>query len=407
MATQYLLEIDHTTYGKLRFKDPDQISEWLASEREFWNWGPRSPQDLGFLDLARRDHLRSRINKAEGQLNLYRNNPNADAPLNNLRNLIVEYLNLDLWSKSPRAKFISSLRDVIPDGMVMAQSALSTFLGDTLAPVSQQQPQQFRYASLRGKMAMVAFDAGMKPDAIDQVSAGVRAITSENTKAVDAMIGAYTAKIDELDGINRTTREESDSIIAALRNSTSAEIEKMLAAKEEAVSSCAAAKAFYTTDMEIRAPINYWLDERDAHKWGARIWGALLLLYTAAGSYALVYTLSKAFDYAASNTNDRLSHTDFLVTAAVAVVITILFWIARFLSRLYLSERHMRIDAASRVTMAKTFLALAANKNVDEKDRGLVLAPLFRPGTDGIIKEDTGVDSVLGMVARALERPAK
>jgi hypothetical protein len=35
-----------------------------------------------------------------------------------------------------------------------------------------------------------------------------------------------------------------------------------------------------------------------------------------------------------------------------------------------------------------------------------VLAPLFRAGTDGIIKEETGFDSALAMLARALEKPA-
>ena len=59
MAIQYLLEIDHPSYGKLRFKDEAQVGDWLLTEKQFWDWGPHSAQQLGLMDLSRRDHLRT------------------------------------------------------------------------------------------------------------------------------------------------------------------------------------------------------------------------------------------------------------------------------------------------------------------------------------------------------------
>lgn len=406
MANAPILTVEHVSFGKRDFRDLDQIEQWILAEKQYWAWGKFRPEDCGFQDFGRRDYMKDCLNRAQGEVAQYRSTQSR-GHLTMAAQILNQYLEFELSSKSPRAKFIASLRGDTDEGMLMAQAALSTYLGDPLLQHPTNQLFQYRYASLRGRIAMVDFDLGLKPSANDLVAKGIKDIVEENTLSVANMVQQYTSKIDDLNTINQQTREENGRLISSLQTSVNAEIEKMLSAKDEAVSACAAAKAFYTTDMEIRAPINYWTEERDTHKWAARIWGFVLVLYAVMGSLALAYTLNKALDYAASNSNEKLSHTDFLVTGTVAVIITVLFWIARFLSRLYLSERHMRIDAASRVTMAKTFLALAANKNVDEKDRGLVLAPLFRPGTDGIIKEDTGVDSVLGMVARALERPSK
>ena len=66
----------------------------------------------------------------------------------------------------------------------------------------------------------------------------------------------------------------------------------------------------------------------------------------------------------------------------------------------------IKSDIRSRPEQIETYLALASNKQVKDEDRALVLAPLFRAGTNGIIKEETNLDSALAMLAHALEKPA-
>jgi hypothetical protein len=68
---------------------------------------------------------------------------------------------------------------------------------------------------------------------------------------------------------------------------------------------------------------------------------------------------------------------------------TLSFWLIRLLVRIFLSNMHLENDAAERVTMAKTYLALLRNDNVPKGDGiNTVLAALFRPTGDGIVKDE-------------------
>jgi hypothetical protein len=68
---------------------------------------------------------------------------------------------------------------------------------------------------------------------------------------------------------------------------------------------------------------------------------------------------------------------------------TLCFWFIRLLVRIFLSNLHLENDAAERVTMAKTYLALIRNDDLPKGDNiNTVLAALFRPTGDGIVRDD-------------------
>ena len=73
---------------------------------------------------------------------------------------------------------------------------------------------------------------------------------------------------------------------------------------------------------------------------------------------------------------------------------SIAFWAGRVILRIYLSARHLTTDAEERRTMITTFLALTKKGSVSEDDRKFILAALFRPGTDGIVKEESAPDTM-------------
>ncbi|WP_354327114.1 DUF6161 domain-containing protein [Porphyrobacter sp. MBR-155] len=64
------------------------------------------------------------------------------------------------------------------------------------------------------------------------------------------------------------------------------------------------------------------------------------------------------------------------------------FWIMRIVVRTYMTEHHLAIDATSRASMAETYLALKKESAATDQDRAIVLASLFRPVVDGIVKDD-------------------
>jgi hypothetical protein len=68
---------------------------------------------------------------------------------------------------------------------------------------------------------------------------------------------------------------------------------------------------------------------------------------------------------------------------------TLSFWFIRLLVRIFLSNLHLENDAAERVTMAKTYLALIRDGSLPKGDNiSTILAALFRPTGDGIVKDE-------------------
>jgi hypothetical protein len=61
----------------------------------------------------------------------------------------------------------------------------------------------------------------------------------------------------------------------------------------------------------------------------------------------------------------------------------------RIIVRLFLSQVHLAADAAERMTMVQTYLSLKeGGSTFKDDDLRLILGALFRPTSDGIVKDD-------------------
>lgn len=155
----------------------------------------------------------------------------------------------------------------------------------------------------------------------------------------------------------------------------------------------AAVRNTYEEMMKLKAPVDYWTDKAKTHRTESTRYRQLLLDYgwkVASGVLGGLLLLSIAsFLFAQA---DKPA-TAYLLLVTIGVVITTMaFWAARIVVRLYMSEHHLAINADERATMAMTYLALIERGAVEEKDRALILAPLFRPSSDGIVKDDAAPD---------------
>ena len=64
-------------------------------------------------------------------------------------------------------------------------------------------------------------------------------------------------------------------------------------------------------------------------------------------------------------------------------------WGVRLFVRMFLSHLHLSTDAAERVVMVRTYLSLLEGDRLTSKeDRQLILQALFRPASDGIVKDE-------------------
>lgn len=87
-----------------------------------------------------------------------------------------------------------------------------------------------------------------------------------------------------------------------------------------------------------------------------------------------------------------------VLTGSVLTLLTLALWFTRLQMKEYLSERHLSLDAKERQAFVQAYLGLLAEGDASEEakeQRALVYAALFRPSTDGIIKEDGGIDPSL------------
>lgn len=104
---------------------------------------------------------------------------------------------------------------------------------------------------------------------------------------------------------------------------------------------------------------------------------------------------------------DPRSSVYFVASAGLATVAGLILWIGRLLTRLYLSEHHLRKDAEERRIMTTTYLALMRKGAASDVDRQVILTALFRNSSDGIVKDDGAADLGLSALVSRIGMPTR
>jgi hypothetical protein len=165
-------------------------------------------------------------------------------------------------------------------------------------------------------------------------------------------------------------------------------------------------KKTYEELMALRAPVDYWKEKARHHRDQAKFYKDIGLKHGWKIALGLTFVLCVigGIGFFSATPDKPSSAYLFLITVGL-VITTMAFWATRILVRLYMSEHHLAIDADERATMALTYLALMERGAVEEKDRALILAPLFRPSSDGIVKDDAAPDmSPAGLLSKAMNK---
>ncbi|MCA9271671.1 MAG: hypothetical protein KDA31_01365 [Phycisphaerales bacterium] len=171
-------------------------------------------------------------------------------------------------------------------------------------------------------------------------------------------------------------------------------------------------KSFYTSELALKAPIEYWNKKRKKHRNLSIAYGTLLAL----GLFTSVIGIVCNSDYLLNipttslpvsdeltppttiSTSEPMTHT---VTnemvhviarfALFATLVGIAFWVLKIIYRNLLTHQHLATDASERVVMTQTYLSLASDKSIPEDGSlDFILKSLFRPASDGLIKDDKG-----------------
>jgi hypothetical protein len=136
--------------------------------------------------------------------------------------------------------------------------------------------------------------------------------------------------------------------------------------------------------MALRGPVDYWQTRSDHHERRTTVLGRW-----AFGSIAVLALVIGGVAYWVLDKLNANGQPEAWRVATLVLIGVLGVWAVRLIVRMFLSHGHLATDAAERVVMAKTYLSLTeAGKTLSDEDRKLILQPLFRPASDGLIKDE-------------------
>jgi len=175
---------------------------------------------------------------------------------------------------------------------------------------------------------------------------------------------------------------------------------------DAAVASIGATESAYKEAMKLQASVEYWRDKAKQHETQERSALTNLQRFFPISLIALCVLFGVSGWWVISHANTHGGNVPtalyVVLSGGLAVISTIIFWVGRLLTKLYLSEHHLRNDAEERAVMTTTYLALTKEHAAEEADRQIVLSALFRTTPDGIVKDDGPGDASLQAFASRL-----
>jgi hypothetical protein len=274
----------------------------------------------------------------------------------------------------PEAEFVTQIAASDPAAAVHA-------LGHFLDPTER------RHWQFKGRMLAALFAENLNRKVRPDQAAFKRAIATWSRELEDFK-GRYEAQEAEFQEISDRHLEAEES----WRKRHDELAEGFATMQTEAEDELKALKATYDGFMQLEAPREYWEAKRKEHAKGKKVMGWLAgtcaVLGAAVLGFAAWHLLPKNHP---SNTIPWRQIGFFFLAS------TFVLWIARLLVRLMLSHIHLYADAKEREVMISTFLALInrqeSREGLKKQDIAIVLAPIFRPSTTGVIKDDGGPQS--------------
>lgn len=231
----------------------------------------------------------------------------------------------------------------------------------------------------------VAFDLGMR-DAIPGASATftevLRTWALRHSELSEQLASARAL----LEDIRSERAEDSRSQTNAFGQAQGKRAEDFTALLEKNTAELDGFKKAYNEDLATRSAVKYWGEKAWIHRGLALATGLIGavggILYFGIAVPSSFSNLVKHFEVGADQQEWR---------AGILVGLILLgIWLGRIAVRLFLSQIHLAADASHRRVALLSYIALLKNETnaVTAEDRSLVLGTVFRPISDGLIRDD-------------------
>ncbi|ADL00721.1 DUF6161 domain-containing protein [Brevundimonas subvibrioides] len=388
MAQTAVLELGPDN-GSRSFSTYAGLLRWIVDERAKWVWleGQSDPGNSINRVLGRFNQLEAQVQRRRDE----------GIPLTTAIDEIRGYFEPNgdevYLAGSSAGRQIQLIGEV--HGRESAATALS-LVRNWMAPSNLSTLDQFKGAlglslpsTLTGEKSNQALDAERKA-----FRASARKMVSEGETAEANRAAAVDAELVAL-------RRETMDLRRRLTRRWGQRRRAQRARHEAAISEIKAVTVAYNEFMHLQAPADYWAKKASAHKTAEDAARGRLYVFFPIALVGISLAFAAVGAALLRPGPGPATPVYVVVSAGLATFAGLIFWVGRLLTRLYLSEHHLRKDAEEREVMTTTYLALTRDQAADEKDRHIILSALFRNSSDGIVKEDGGVDPTMaGMVAR-------
>lgn len=355
----------------LVFRDANEISTFLTSERDHWQRQNRpngisfgAPETVSYLDPLTTAVFNEALNKIP----------------NHLEALTVLDTKGAIISTGIYGRSLETIRDEKPKLYAGAVAAIAV----KLAPQNRW-PDYVQYpasiaqwlSGLGGTLEFLAHAGSAKAEKLTLDSA---IVTAQEHRAETEEIKLDFAKWQE------ATRKQVEADIDSFRQSCAdsfasvrVELAKSLSDSKDRI---AELEDKVRRRLILEAPTTYWSNKASSHTKIAGLFGAVFLASLGFGIYWLTHwgvdLVANAHDRIVGDIKDPGLLA--LVPLAFITLPTLAFaWMLRHVSRVIVQNMALGADARLRGTIATTYSALTEEQNATPAELAIVLNALFRP----------------------------
>lgn len=420
------LEIDFKDRGGIqRFKTIADLRAWIAEEREFWKWLDQEParsrrQQIGTAwehfwrfdasiqnEINRqsqrwnqltqeRQQLRDRVvnetlaeqERQSAKDRIETLESELETILDQLRKSLFTHLDQDLIQRrchllqcEPEAQFVAEIAASDPEAGTFA---LGYFLSR-----DQQQNGEFK-----GRMLAAMFRENLNRKVRPDQTSFKNAINSWSRELEDFK-GRYESLESEFSEISKKHLDAEESW--RVRHDQLAE--DFATMRERSEKDLQSLTDTYETHMELKGPLLYWRGKRREHLKAMkklRVWAII--------SGVIGFGILLGAAWLVLPENHPADTVPWRQIGFFVLTSTFVLWLVKLLVKLLLSHIHLHADAKEREVMISTFMALIRRpesaQNLKREDIAIVLAPIFKPSTTGVIKDDGGPTSLGDFIGR-------
>jgi hypothetical protein len=343
--------------------NPESAQKWAQQELEFW-----TPLASAMSATPYKVDWRS----AEASLRSIAAGDLSTLPVERIQSALTAAVGvLQLTSRDPRAQLLSTLASQGEDPYILGITLQLFVSRESLGALNWQNPKNMVAVAHAAAYRAVLAGAGSPKRVI------------ESRAVLDRML---VESRDQLAGL-QSALESSHAALAEFRTDAAQSREKAETALRVANDAFSEMQSTIqrrlSTDLALRAPVQYWSEKADYHKRRA---SAFLRAFVWTAAIGLVAMTAIAVGWLVPEMRNETGA--WWAIALFSALLALWAWPLRLTSKLFLSHSHLREDASEREVVTKTFLALGDAVKLTDNDRQLLLAALFRTSSAGLVKDD-------------------